>query len=60
MKFILKVICLLCCVCFLLCYKFCCCSVTKLCLTLCNSIDYSMPGSPVVHYLLEFAQTHVH
>ena len=45
---------------FLLCYKFCCCSVTKLCLTLCNSIDYSVPGFPVVHYLLEFAQTHVH
>ena len=29
-------------------------------LTLCNSIDCSMPGSPVLHYLLEFAQTHVH
>ena len=23
----------------------CCCSVTKSCLTLCNSMDYSMPGS---------------
>ena len=25
----------------------CCCSVTKLCLTLCNSVGCSMPGSPV-------------
>ena len=38
---------------------FCCCSVTKLCLTLCNPMDCSMPGFPV-HHLLEFAQTHVH
>ena len=22
--------------------------------------DYSAPGFPVLHYLLEFAQTHVH
>ena len=34
------------------------CSVTKLCLTLC--MDRSMPGFPVLHYLLKFAQTHVH
>ena len=32
----------------------------KLCPTLCDTIDYSMPGFPVPHYLLEFAQTHVH
>ena len=38
----------------------CCCSVAKSCLTLCGSLDYSMPGYPVFHYLLEFAQTHVH
>ena len=38
----------------------CCCSVTKLCLTLCDSMDCSMPGFPVFHHLLEFAQTHVH
>ena len=38
----------------------CCCSVTNLCLTLCNPKDCSMPGFPVLHYLLEFAQTHVH
>ena len=38
----------------------CGCSVTKLCPTLCNPMNYSMPGFPVLHYLLEFAQTHVH
>ena len=34
-------------------------SVTKLCLTLCDSMDYSMSDFPILHYLLEFAQTHV-
>ena len=34
------------------------CSVTRSCLTLCNPMDYSTSGSPVLHYLLEFAQTH--
>ena len=38
----------------------CCCSVTKLCPALCNSMDWSTPGFPVFHYLPEFAQTHVH
>ena len=38
----------------------CCCSVAKLCQTLCNPMDHSTPGFPVLHYLLEFAQTHVH
>ena len=38
----------------------CCCSVTKSCLTLCDSMDCSMPGFPVLHHPLEFAQTHVH
>ena len=33
--------------------------VAKSCLILCNSTDYIMPGFPVLHYLLEFAQTHV-
>ena len=33
-----------------------CCSVAKLCLTLCNPMDCSIPGSLVLHYLLEFAQ----
>ena len=35
-------------------------SVTQLCLTLCNPMDFSTPGLPVHHQLLEFAQTHVH
>ena len=26
------------------------------CLTLCNLMEFSTPGSPVLHYLLEFAQ----
>ena len=38
----------------------CCCSVTQLYPTLCNPMDCSMPGFPVLHHLLEFAQTHVH
>ena len=38
----------------------CCCSVTKWCPTLCDPTDCSTPGSPVLHYLLDFAQTHVH
>ena len=37
----------------------CCCSVAKSCLTLCDPVDYSMPGSPVLHYLQEFAKIHV-
>ena len=40
--------------------KICCCSVAKLSLTLCDSMDYSMPGFPILYYLPEFAQTHVH
>ena len=28
--------------------------------TLCNPMDCSIPVFPVLHYLLEFAQTHVH
>ena len=28
--------------------------------TLCNPMDYSTPGLPVHHQLLEFTQTHVH
>ena len=37
-----------------------CCSVTKSCLTLCDSMNCSTPGFPVLHYLLEFAQIHEH
>ena len=29
-----------------------CCSVAKPCPTLCDSVDCSTPGSPVLHYLL--------
>ena len=35
-------------------------SVAQSCLTLCDPMDYSMPGLPVHHQLLELAQTHVH
>ena len=38
----------------------CCCSVARSCPTLGNHVGCSMPGLPVLHYLLEFAQTHVH
>ena len=37
-----------------------CCSITKSCSTLCGPMDCSTPGFPVLHYLLEFAQTHIH
>ena len=36
-----------------------CCSVTMLCLTLCDPVDWSTLTS-VLHCLLEFAQIHVH
>ena len=35
-------------------------TVTQLCPTLCDPMDYSTPGFPVHHQLLEFTQTHVH
>ena len=35
-------------------------SVAQSCPTLCNSMDWSTPGLPVHHQLLEFTQTHVH
>ena len=34
--------------------------VARLCLTLCNPMDCSMPDFPVHHQLQELAQTHVH
>ena len=37
-----------------------CCSVVQLFLTLCDPIDCSTPGFPILHCLWEFAQTHVH
>ena len=35
-------------------------SVTQSCRTLCNPMDCSMPGYPVLHRLLRFSQIHVH
>ena len=34
--------------------------VVQACPTLCNSMDRSTPGFPVLHYLPEFVHTHVH
>ena len=34
-------------------------SVAQTCPTLCDPMDRSMPGFPVLHHLLEFAQIHV-
>ena len=36
------------------------CSVAKLYPTLCDPMDWNTSDFPVLHYLLEFAQTHVH
>ena len=35
-------------------------SVTKSCPTLCDPMDYSLPGFPGLHHPPELAQTHVH
>ena len=40
--------------------KNCFCSVAESCLTLCGHVDWSLPGSPVLHCLPEFAQSRVH
>ena len=37
----------------------CCCSVAKLSPTVCDPMNFSTPGFPVLNYLPEFAQTHV-
>ena len=50
------------CVCVCVCvytYVF-CCSVAKLCPTLCDPMNCGMPGFLVLHHLLEFSQAHVH
>ena len=39
-------------------FGLCCCSVTKSCLAICDPMDCSTPGFSVLHYFLEFAQTH--
>ena len=41
-------------------FHFTCCSVAKSCPTLCDPMDFSTLGFPVLHYLPKFAQTHVH
>ena len=38
----------------------CCCLVAQSCLTIFTPMDCCMPGFPVLYYLPEFAQTHVH
>ena len=45
---------------FYLLYCLCTCSVTQSCLTICDPMDCSMPGFPVLHHLPEFDQTLVH
>ena len=37
-----------------------CCSVAQSCLTLCDPMNWSMPGFLVLYHLPELAQTHVH
>ena len=37
----------------------CLCRVTPLYPTVCNPIDCITPGFPVLHHLMEFAQTHI-
>ena len=43
-----------------ICISLCCCLLTQLCLTLCDPMDWSMQGFPVLNHLLEFVQIHVH
>jgi len=38
----------------------CCCLVPRLCLILCDPMDYSTSAFPDLHYLQEFVQTYVH
>ena len=38
----------------------CCCSIAQSCPTLCNSIDCSIQGFPVLHHHQDLAQTQVH
>ena len=43
-----------------MCRCVCVCLVAQSCLTRCDPMDCSMPGFTILHYLPEFAQTHVH
>ena len=36
------------------------CSVTQSCVTLCDPMDCSTSGFPVLHHLSEFVKTHIH
>ena len=45
-------------ICYIL-YSYYCYWVTKSCPILCDAMDYSTPGFPVLDYLLGFVQTHV-
>ena len=40
--------------------RLCSCLVAQSCLSLCDPMDCSMPGLPVLHHLLEFPQTQIH
>ena len=40
--------------------NYCCCSVTQSCPALFDPMDRSTPGLPVLHHLLELAQTHLY
>ena len=42
-----------------LCILVCCCLVTESCLTLCDPMDRSTQGFPVIHYLRKYVQVHV-
>ena len=37
-----------------------CCSFTQLCPIICNPMDCSTPGLPILHYAPKFPQIHVH
>ena len=41
-------------------WNLCCCSVVNLSPALCDPVDCSTPGFPILHHLPELAQTHVH
>ena len=41
-------------------HKDCCCLVTQSCPAICDPMDCSMPGFPVLHHLPQFARTQVH
>ena len=43
-----------------MCVYVCCCSVAKLCPTLCDPVDCSTLESSVLHDLLELSKIHVH